>query len=57
VQVHGKTNYVSEEYVASIFCIREYAKKVTSIKQLAGRALKNNFKSEDGGNTFLQNVC
>jgi hypothetical protein len=42
---------------APFFCIKEYAKKETSIKQLTGRALKNNFNSEDGGNTFLQNVC
>jgi hypothetical protein len=48
--VRLKSTDVSEEHVASIFRIEEYAEQETSIK--AGSC----FDPEDGGDLFLSNV-
>jgi hypothetical protein len=43
---------VSEEYIASIFRVEEYAAQETSVK-----ASGKKWSSEDGGDMFLRNVC
>jgi hypothetical protein len=56
-----KSVYVSEEYVSSIFRVKEWANQETSIKplqeELTGFLFGLFLYLENGGNTFLQNIC